>query len=97
MAEAILTHYIGPSNTRGGRVVAETGERNRNTGRRDRVIIPYDAGKDIRENHKAAARKLLQKMAWDWVAWTIGSYDRGYIFVRADFSTEDVKPAEVEL
>ncbi len=55
--KAIQTRYLGPTNTRGSRIVAwvEGGHR---------VIIPYPHELSGEEVHKAAALALCQMLGW---------------------------------
>lgn len=54
---AIETRYIGPSNTRGSRYVAETCNGHRTySGANDSL--------DSEENHRAVAKKLAEKYGW---------------------------------
>jgi len=52
-APCVVTHFRGPTDHRGARIVA----RHMNT--RARVVVPYNHGLDSRDNHEIAARKLL--------------------------------------
>jgi len=53
--KAILTRYLGPTNSRGSRIVAtaEGGHR---------ATVPYDYG--ARDPHAIAALALCQKLGW---------------------------------
>ncbi len=74
--KAILTHYVGPTNTRGGRIVATDDDGNR-------VTIEYEHIHSAERNHSAAAMKLCQKMGWTGT-FVYGSTRRGMVFVFAD-------------
>lgn len=54
--QAIVTRYIGPSNTRGSRVRA--------TAQADSITVAYDQRLGTDANHLAAARKLADKYGW---------------------------------
>ena len=56
--KAILTKYIGPTNTRPARVKADAG---------DGVTLArsWDSTLDSRRNHAGAARALCNKMGWE--------------------------------
>ena len=55
--KAILTKYIGPSNTRGSRIKAFDSDGNS-------VTVPYDHALDSDANHNLAAKSLRDKMNW---------------------------------
>lgn len=57
--KAIQTHYLGPTNTRGSRIVA-TAERQ--PAKPWRVVIPYDHRAD--DPHKVAALALCKRLGW---------------------------------
>ena len=57
---AIITKYIGPTNTRGARIKAYTGK-----GQSVTIAYPYLAGGDG-ASHETAARALMSKMGWDF-------------------------------
>jgi hypothetical protein len=73
--QAILTKYLGPTNTKGGRVTARWAE----TGRK--VTEPWDYELDVRENHEAAARALVAKADLGNPRLYAGSTKTGYAFV----------------
>lgn len=53
--KGILTKYIGPTNTKPGRVKAVI------EGSKETVTITWDHGLGVRENHERAARTLLEQ------------------------------------
>jgi len=55
---AIRTHYVGPTNTRGGRIVADAGDR------ASRVVFEYDHSLNSEQNHAYAALLVTRKMGW---------------------------------
>ena len=55
--KAITTRYIGPSNTKGSRIVADDGDGNR-------ITLHYRSELNSDENHAAACRALCEKMGW---------------------------------
>lgn len=57
---AIVTRYIGPSDTRGGRIVAISGAGRGNS----RVVVSWDHALDIVENHEHAARFLARRLGY---------------------------------
>jgi hypothetical protein len=70
---AIQTKYIGPSNTRGARIVASTSNGHR-------LSVPYDhAG----EPHRKAAIALARKMSWTGTL-AEGGTKQGQVFVFVD-------------
>lgn len=83
--QAIETKYIGPTNTRGGRIKAECYGGN--------VTIPYPHELSTEDAHKAAAQALIDKMSglarkyggnsiWETGHWVQGGNARGtgYVF-----------------
>lgn len=59
-ARMVRTAYIGPTNYKPGRVKAwSLGAGNRPG---FRIVVSWDHGKDVRENHEAAAVALLAKI-----------------------------------
>jgi hypothetical protein len=56
MAQAIITKYHGPTNTKGGRISAEAAA--------GKIYMPYAHELDIEDNHKAAALQLIRKVGW---------------------------------
>lgn len=65
MSAAIVTRYLGPTNYRGGRIVA-TADLPRPDGRRDadvRIVISYDHDSTSIEAHRTAAR-ILVRTVW---------------------------------
>ena len=85
--QAIETRYLGPTNTKGGRVKA--------TAWAGSVTVPYDHALNADENHRAAAMALAAKCAeraeqyggcgesiWSKGVWTQGGNAKGngYVF-----------------
>lgn len=56
MTQAIVTKYIGPSNTRGSRIKA--------TAWAGSVTVPYKSNLSSEKNHAEAARSLAAKYGW---------------------------------
>jgi hypothetical protein len=71
--KAIETHYVGPSNLRGARIIAEDLDKNR-------VIFSYDHSLSGEDGHAAAALALCKKMGWEGEL-VAGATKRGYVFV----------------
>lgn len=77
ITQAIETKYLGPTNTKGGRIKA--------TAWAGSVSLPYDHALSAEKNHKKAAFALLLKLRWN------GTYAQGanvkgdgYHFVNVD-------------
>lgn len=78
---AIITRFIGPSDTRGSRISAATTTNKPSTGKPERRVVPYDHALSIYANHKraAVACAIYAGLAGEWHA---GSTENGYVFVR---------------
>ena len=63
VTQAIETKYLGPTNTKGGRIKA--------TAWAGSVTLPYDHALSAEKNHKKAAFALLLKLRWN------GTYAQG--------------------
>ena len=63
ITQAIHTRYMGPTNTKGGRIKA--------TAWAGSVTVPYDHALNVEDNHRAAARALRAKLGWQ------GTYAQG--------------------
>jgi hypothetical protein len=72
MYQAIETKYLGPTNTRGARIVAKAGP-----GRR---ISSWDHALSSYDNHIAAARAYAEQFQWSG-AWRGGCTLEGLVFV----------------
>jgi len=81
MAITISTKYVGPTNTRGSRVKAVTGDNNHATGKPDTITVPWDNARNSLDNHKAAAKALAERLNWDG-EWQGGDTETGYVFIR---------------
>ena len=79
MFQAISTHFLAPTDTKGPRLVA--------TAYAGRVVVDYDHDYNEPENHQRAAAALAQKLQWDG-SWHGGSTRQGYTFVCVDSCTE---------
>jgi len=55
--KTIKTKYLGPSNTKGSRIVADDGDGNR-------MIRHYRSELNSDKNHAVAAKALCEKMGW---------------------------------
>lgn len=76
ISSAIVTRYLGATEHRPARVVAELA----GSGRRPRVVVSWDENLDTFENHAAAAAALVEKQGWD-VRLFPGGLETGYVFV----------------
>lgn len=76
--QAIITKYLGPTNSRGSRIKA--------TAWVGSVTVSYDHALDSVDNHRAAAMALADKFNFRVSAWACGVMpdDRGFAFVSAD-------------
>ena len=75
---AIRTHYVGPTNTRAGRIVADAGDR------ASRVTVEWDHALNSEQNHAYAAVLVTRKMGWTGEFYTPlagGGYGAEYFWV----------------
>lgn len=74
--KAIETRYIGPTNTRGSRLVATAEGGNR-------VTLSYDYELNSDQNHEMAAYHLMAKL--DWTGEMVGGHTaKGMVWVFVD-------------
>lgn len=71
--QAITTHYVGPTNTKGGRIVART-----ESGIRHTIGYPHEMTEE--RGHRKAAEELAEKLGWTGKL-CAGGMKRGYAFV----------------
>lgn len=77
--QAIITKYLGPTNSRGSRIVAKCWA--------GKVTVPWDYRLEVRENHEAAAKALIEELVqsysvpWDIVAAGNMPDGPGYAFI----------------
>ncbi len=57
MNACIITKYLGPTDTKGSRIVVRT--------RNQSITVPWDYELDADINHAFAADYLAQKLGWD--------------------------------
>ena len=77
ITQAIETRYLGPTNTKGGRIKA--------TAAAGSVTISYDHALNSDANHKAAADALIAKMGWTGTFAQGGNVKcDGYFFVNVE-------------
>lgn len=56
---AIRTRFVGPTNSRGSRVIADAGDR------QSTVTVSWDHALNSEQNHAAAALAVVNKMGWN--------------------------------
>jgi hypothetical protein len=71
--QAILTHFVGPSNVKGSRYIATNADGKR-------AIVATDHALDSFGNHWRAAEALCIKLGWHGIMQS-GATARGYAFV----------------
>ena len=71
---AILTKYLGPTNSRGSRIKAYTSNEGQS------ITISYDYALDGEALHRKAAQALMDKMNWPNKL-VAGGIEGGYAFV----------------
>ena len=77
ITQAIETRYLGPTNTKGGRIKA--------TAWAGSVTVGYDHALNTDGNHKAAADALIAKMGWAGTFAQGGNAKGdGYVFVNVE-------------
>lgn len=54
--QAIVTKYLGPTNSRGARIKA--------TARAGSITVSYNHVRDVEQNHKRACVMLVDKLGW---------------------------------
>ena len=79
MKQAIVTKYLGPTNTKGARIKATTASGVSETLNWDHSIDPF-------QNHQNAVDKLRNTLGWDKDTRTIPGLFKidGYVFVQVD-------------
>ena len=80
--QAIVTKYIGPSNTKGSRIKARAAAGS--------VTVHLDHSLNIENSHAKAAEALANKFKWRG-AWYMGGMpdDAGYCFVNTENTSSD--------
>lgn len=77
ICQAIVTKYIGPTNTRGSRIKASAAAGS--------IMMPRDDSLGIEENHAKAAEMLARKFNWTGRYFQGGMpSDDGYCFVSSE-------------
>lgn len=77
--QAITTKYLGPTNHRGSRIKA--------TCDAGSLTLTWDHSLSAPENHRLAARALVQRLGWGG-KWIGGGTATGYAFVCAHRDTD---------
>lgn len=72
--QAIATKFIGPTNSRGGRIKA--------TADAGSVTVAWDHGLNVEDNHRAAAEALARRYGWSTDLIGGGLPGSGYVFVQ---------------
>lgn len=77
---ALVTKYLGPTNTRGSRIRARRADHR--TGDPE-VAVLYDYALNTTENHLAAVQALASKLQWDGARgrWVTGGTAEGLVAV----------------
>lgn len=71
--QAITTKYVGPTNTKGGRIIAST-----ENGIRHTISYPHELSSEA--GHRKAAEELRDKLGWSGEL-VAGGLKRGFCFV----------------
>jgi hypothetical protein len=58
MYAAITTRFVGPTNNRGSRIIANAGDSRR-------LVVGWDAALNVEGNHRAAANALRDSLGWN--------------------------------
>lgn len=87
MRQAIVTKYLGPTDSRGARVKA--------TAQAGSLTLPWEGAADENENHATAAKALATKLEWSGRWYGGGLPDgTGNVFVQADPVISDCERGE---
>lgn len=74
--QAITTRYVGPTDTKGGRIIATT-----ESGIRHTIGYPHELSSEL--GHRKAAEELAAKLNWSGRL-VAGGMKHGYAFVLLD-------------
>lgn len=88
----IITKYIGPTNFRGGRISARTGDNRPSTGKPDRLTISYHYSSRTEALHAEAAKALAERLGLSRRLWVAGSIDGGFCFTSLHLSDDGMMP-----
>lgn len=92
MGVAIQTHYLGTTNHRPSRIVAQTTNAKPSTGKKEKHIQAWEHGGTVYTNHCEAARALAVREKFVGV-WIGAELDDGFVFVRLIMSKDGALPA----
>lgn len=74
--QAVTTKFLPVTNAKGARIVVRSQAK--------RIVVHWDDGCDVYDNHERAARSLLRQLGWlafgEWVGGALPD-DTGYAFV----------------
>jgi hypothetical protein len=71
--KAIVTKFVGPTNTKGSKIIASDMDGNQ-------ISVPYDDSLNSDKMHDKAAIALCHKMQWGGML-ASGSLKNGYVYV----------------
>ena len=74
--QTITTKYVGPTNSRGSRVIARTTSGVRR-------VMAWDYARSQDSNHREAAHLLAEQLGWagEWIAGTLNENGNVYVCV----------------
>lgn len=87
MRPAIITKYVGPTNTRGARIMARTAVKT--------IYVPYRHRYDAPRNHLLAAKDLAEHLGWEgnWHSGTLPNGDRVHVWEDGSgFNVGEISP-----
>lgn len=73
MRQAIITKYLGPTNTKGARIHAKCAA--------GKITVPWKHDRSTEENHELAALLLIDKLGWGNNSYLEGGTLPGGFFV----------------
>lgn len=82
MRQAIITKFLGPTNTKGARIKASCAGGS--------LTIPYPHELNTDDAHMFAALQLSDKLEWsahvsEWIAGSVHTHKSGYVYVAREF------------
>lgn len=83
MSQAIVTRFLGPTNTKGARLSASCDAK--------RIVVPWPYEKNATDAHCHAAHELASALGWRgvWVGGSLPSKHKdGFVFVNVDKSDD---------
>lgn len=102
MGISIITKFLGPTNSRGARVVAQVSDYGSSgqkaaaaDGKPGRKVMHWEDGANVEDNHKLAAFDLALALGWsgEWIGGEAPG-GAGYVFVRKGGCNFTVPAAE---